>query len=70
MVSRLFNVALLALVTVLGLSFANAISGISVRGMEWLLDAAVYSPLSRVEAGVARRLLEWGALALTGVLLG
>ncbi|MCY1040237.1 hypothetical protein OV208_02805 [Corallococcus sp. bb12-1] len=70
MVSRLFHVVLLALVTVLGLSFANAISGVSVRGLEWLLDAAVYSPLSRVESGVARRLLEWGALALTGVLLG
>ncbi|RKG93780.1 hypothetical protein [Corallococcus terminator] len=70
MVSRLFHVVLLALVTVLGLSFANAVSGVSVRGLERLLDMAVYSPLSWGESVVARRLLEWWALALTGVLLG
>ncbi|WP_158620308.1 MULTISPECIES: hypothetical protein [Corallococcus] len=70
MVSRLFHVVLLALVTVLGLSFANAISGVTVSGLEWLLGALAFKPLSVAESGVVRRLAEWGLLALTGVLLG
>ncbi|CAM3622623.1 hypothetical protein G4177_18140 [Corallococcus sp. ZKHCc1 1396] len=70
MSSRPFNVVLLAMVTVLGLSFANAVSDASVRGMTWLLKAVAFQPMSSVEAGVARRLAEWGTLALAGLLLG
>ncbi|MCY1034046.1 hypothetical protein OV207_21510 [Corallococcus sp. BB11-1] len=70
MSSRPFNVVLLAMVTVLGLSFASAVSDASVRGMTWLLKAVAFQPMSSVEAGVARRLAEWGTLALAGLLLG
>ncbi|RKH00324.1 hypothetical protein D7V97_30460, partial [Corallococcus sp. CA053C] len=69
MVSRVFQVLLLSLVTVLGLFFANEVAGLCVKGLEWALRTAAFQ-LTTVEAGVVRRLAELGAYALAGALLG
>lgn len=70
MVSRLFQVVLLSLVTVLGLFFANQVAELCVQGLEWGLRTAAFQRLSSVEAGVVRRLAELGAYAVAGALLG
>ena len=70
MVSRLFQVLLLSLVTVLGLFFANPVADLCAQGLEWGLRMAAFQQLSSVEAGVVRRLAELGAYALAGSFLG
>ncbi|RKH41452.1 hypothetical protein, partial [Corallococcus llansteffanensis] len=70
MVSRLFQVALLALVTVLGLFFVNGLAELYAQGLEWILRLAAVEKLSLVEEGVVRRLAELGTYALAGALLG
>ncbi|RKH68257.1 hypothetical protein, partial [Corallococcus aberystwythensis] len=70
MVSRLFRVVLLSVVTVLGLSIAQELGERCVQGLEEGLRVAAFWRLSPVEKGVVHRLAQLAVFAGVGALLG